>query len=117
MQRLFLILAWFSVFLIVVLSIVPASLRPVSGLPHALEHFLIFLITGAAFALAYPGRQLVNCGGLTAFAGLVEIAQIWSFGRHARISDFIVDALAALIGVGLAWIVLKTRLGVLLNPP
>jgi VanZ family protein len=53
--------------------------------------------------------------GLTAFAGAVEMAQLWPSGRHARVSDFIVDALAALIGVGVAWMALWSRIGAILN--
>jgi VanZ family protein len=32
------------------------------------------------------------------FAGFVEIAQLFVPGRHARLSDFIVDALAMCVG-------------------
>jgi VanZ family protein len=116
MQKLFQIAGWFVAFLIVILSIVPPSLRPVTDLPHNLEHALIFLVTGASFEIGYPRRFFVNAMGLTAFAGAVELAQLWSSGRHARMSDFIVDALAALIGVGIAWLALRSRMGAILNP-
>ncbi len=99
--------------LIVLLSLVPPSLRPVTGLPHSLEHLLIFLATGISFVIGYPGSLLVRCIGLVTFAGLVEIAQFWDPGRHARMSDFIVDASAAMIGVGIAWIVLRIGIGIL----
>jgi hypothetical protein len=94
MQRLFQIAGWFVAFLIVILSLVPPSLRPVTDLPHNLEHALIFLVTGASFEIGYPRRFFVNAISLTAFAGAFELAQLWSSGRHARMSDFIVDALA-----------------------
>jgi VanZ family protein len=36
---------------------------------------------------------------LVIFAGTVEIAQLFVPGRHARLSDFIVDALAISAGL------------------
>jgi len=33
------------------------------------------------------------------FAGAIELAQLFVPGRHARLSDFTVDALAARIGL------------------
>ena len=117
MQKLFQIAGWFVVLLIVILSLVPPSLRPVTDLPHNLEHALIFLAIGVSFEIGYPRMIFVNAIGLTAFAGAVELAQLWSSGRHARVSDFIVDALAALIGVGIAWMALRSRMGAILNPP
>jgi hypothetical protein len=36
---------------------------------------------------------------LVFFSGAVEIAQLFVPGRHARLSDFIVDALAITVGV------------------
>ena len=116
MQKLFQIAGWFVAFLIVILSLVPPSLRPVTDLPHNLEHALIFLAIGASFEIGYPHMIFVNAIGLTAFAGAVELAQLWSPGRHARVSDFIVDVLAALIGVGIAWMALRSRMGAILNP-
>jgi VanZ family protein len=116
MQKLFQIAGWFVAFLIVILSLVPPSLRPVTDLPYNLEHALIFLAIGASFEIGYPRMIFVNAIGLTAFAGAVELAQLWSSGRHARVSDFIVDALAALIGVGIAWMALRSRMGAILNP-
>ena len=39
---------------------------------------------------------------LVIFAGAIELAQFFVPGRHARLSDFIVDGLAACIGAALA---------------
>ena len=51
--------SWLLCVIIVVLTFVPPSFRPVTGAPHDLEHLMIFLITGAAFGLGYPNRQFV----------------------------------------------------------
>jgi VanZ family protein len=37
--------------------------------------------------------------GMVIFAGAIELAQYSVAGRHARMSDFIVDATSACIGV------------------
>jgi VanZ family protein len=34
--------------------------------------------------------------------GLLELLQLWMPGRHARLEDFVVDALAACAGMALA---------------
>jgi VanZ family protein len=45
--------------------------------------------------------------------GLIEILQLWAPGRHARLEDFVVDALAACVGIavaaGLDWIIQRSR--------
>jgi VanZ family protein len=99
------ITAWILAFAIVVLSIVPPGLRPETNMPHMFEHFAIFFATGAAFACGYGQRALEVAIALVAFAGLIEIAQIYVPGRHARVSDFIVDAAALCVGIALASLV------------
>lgn len=86
--------AWSLAGAIVVLSLVPAGLRPETGLPHKLEHFLIFAITGAAFGLSYEPRRGLLTLQLMTFAAIIEIAQRFVPSRHARLSDFLIDAIA-----------------------
>ena len=51
-------------------------------------------------------RRLLLWGMLTVVAvgltGLIEILQFLAPGRHARLEDFIVDALAACVGLAIA---------------
>ena len=49
--------------------------------------------------------------GLIVFAAAIEIAQYWIPGRHARLGDFIVDAVSACVGVAVAWLSIKTMSG------
>jgi VanZ family protein len=91
--------AWVLAAIIVVLSLVPPGLRPETGAPHDLEHFAIFVATGLAFGLGYARRYGIVAIFLVVFAGTIEIAQLFAPGRHARLNDFIVDALAACIGL------------------
>jgi VanZ family protein len=93
------IVAWLLALAIVVLSLVPPNLRPVTDAPHDLEHLGIFAATGFAWGLGYGQRYFPVAIGLVIFAGAIEIAQLFVPGRHARLSDFIVDALATCIGL------------------
>jgi VanZ family protein len=102
------ILAWLLASAIVVLSLVPPWLRPETGAPHDLEHFAIFAATGVAFGLGYGRRYGLVAIELVIFAGAIELAQFFAPGRHARLSDFIVDASAACIGLAAA-LVLPTQ--------
>jgi VanZ family protein len=81
------------------LSLVPPGLRPESGVPHDLEHFAIFALTGTAFSLGYLRRPFRIALYLVAFAAAIEIGQRFVPGRHARLSDFLVDAFALSLGV------------------
>ena len=98
MQQVVRIVAWILAVTIVVLSLVPSELRPETAVPHILEHFLIFAATGAAFGLGYEARPGPLAIQLLIFAGAVEIAQLLAPHRHARLSDFLVDAVAISAG-------------------
>ena len=92
------IASWTLAAAIIILSVVPPSLRPETGVPHELEHFLIYAITGFTFGIAYELQYAPLAMLLALFAGCVEIAQLFVPGRHARLSDFIVDAIAMCAG-------------------
>jgi VanZ family protein len=94
--------AWLLAVAIIVLSLVPASLRPETDLPHDLEHFAIFIAAGMAFGVGYSRKPGLVSVWLVTFAGAIELAQILAPGRHARLSDFIVDALSACVGLAIS---------------
>ena len=93
------IAAWSLAAAIVILSLVPPTLRPETSAPHSLEHFIIYAATGFAFGLGYKRRHDLLAILLVIFSGSIEIAQLFVPGRHARLSDFIIDAVAACIGL------------------
>jgi VanZ family protein len=86
---------------IVALSVVPPGWRPVTGVPHALEHAVIFGLAGASLAVSFARSALILAMVAVTFTGLVEVAQLWIPGRHARLSDFVVDTAAAWFGLAL----------------
>jgi len=103
------IAAWGLAAAIVILSLVPPELRPETGAPRALEHFTIYIATGCAFCLGYGGIELFLIASLVIFAGAVELAQLLVPGRHSRLSDFIIDALAMSTGVVIVTIARRYR--------
>jgi VanZ family protein len=102
------IVAWLLAVIVVVLSVVPPALRPESGAPHNLEHFAAFFATGLAFGFGYDRRPVAVTFGLVLFSGMIEIMQLFVSSRHSRLSDFIVDAFAACVGVALAAFAVRT---------
>ena len=98
---------------IVVLSLSPPSARPTTGAAHGLEHLLIFVATGMAFGFGYPHRFGLLIIALPTFAAAIEVAQNWVPGRHARMSDFLVDAAASCVGVGLSYAFARLKAAVI----
>jgi len=112
-RRAFQITAWVCVAAIVALSLVSPALRPVTMLPHNVEHVAIFIITGFALGLGYPGHAARLLVLLVIFAGAIELAQFVAPGRHPRLIDFVVDAAGACAGAALAALLARTRPGLI----
>ncbi len=85
-----------------------ATLGPPGSRPHAPglgqdgEHALAFVLLGLAFGLAYPRNRLLAAAITVGLTGLMEILQFWAPGRHARLEDFLVDEMAACVGLAAA---------------
>ena len=91
--------SWVSLATIVVLTLVPPAAPPVTGAPHFLEHASIFLMTGMLFALAYEIKTRSFILGAIAFSVGLEIIQSFDPGRHARLSDALIDATSMCVGI------------------
>jgi VanZ family protein len=104
MRRNVRITAWLLLLAIAVLSLIPPSYRPVIIVPHSVEHLAVFLATGLAFGFGYSYRYLFQIAALILFTAAIEIAQLWVPGRHARFSDFLINALGVGIGVSLGFL-------------
>jgi VanZ family protein len=83
---------------ILVLSVVPPGLRPVAASQNV-EHLFVFIAFGVLFGLSFPSRYRLQVLVATAFAVMIEVIQMGAPGRHARVSDLLVDASGALIGL------------------
>ncbi len=106
-QKAFRIAAWLCLAAIAALSLVSPRLRPVTILPHDIEHVLIFALAGFAMALGYPHRAAHQLIGLVIFAAAIELSQFFVPGRHPRLIDFVIDALGACAGVALAALIAR----------
>jgi VanZ family protein len=86
--------AWVGIIAIIILSLVPAEDRPLTGFGPPLEHFAAFSLVAAVFAIGYD-LSLVRLVLLAlVFCAGIELAQIPLPTRHARLSDFTVDFLS-----------------------
>jgi VanZ family protein len=105
------IAAWILATAIVILSLVPPTLRPGTSAPHGLEHFIIYAATGFTFGLGYKRRYDLLAIFLVIFSVSIEIAQLFVPGRHARLSDLMIDVVAACVGLvmSLPFSVARTR--------
>jgi VanZ family protein len=105
--------AWLLAAAVSFATLGPPSLRPHSSLGQDGEHALAFFLLGLAFGLAYARNRLLTSAIALVMTGLIEILQLWAPGRHARLEDFVVDALAAGVGLataaGLDWAVQRSR--------
>jgi VanZ family protein len=93
-------LAWCVGAGLLVLSLAPPSWRVVSGAPRALEHFAAFVLAGTLFAAAYPGRRVALLAVGVAVIAVVEVLQIVAPGRHAYVTDFVINAAGFAIAIG-----------------
>ena len=99
---LFRLLAWGLAAAVTFATLGPAKYRPHSDFGQNGEHALAFMLVGFAFGIAYRHNRRVTALIVVVVTGAIEVLQFWAPGRHARLSDFIVDALAACAGLAMA---------------
>jgi hypothetical protein len=102
MTTLFRLGAWLLAAAVTFFTLGPPRLRPHPILGQDADHSLAFLLVGLAFALAYPQHRRLAMAISVVLIGALELLQFMSPGRHARLEDFVVDALAAVAGFALA---------------
>ena len=103
------LVAWGLAAAVTFATLGPPRYRPHVDIGQSGEHALAFVLVGLAFGLAYRRSRLLIALVAVATTGAIEILQFWAPGRHARLSDFVVDALAACAGLAAAaaldWII------------
>ena len=80
----------------------PPRYRPMTNLGQDGEHALAFVLVGLAVGIAFPRRPWLTALVAVILTGVVELLQFFAPGRHARLEDFIVDALALCVGLVVA---------------
>lgn len=100
------ILGWLAVATIAVLSLVPGTVRPHTGASGYIEHIIAYTITAALLSIGYRGHLSapVIVGALSAYAGVLEICQIYIPGRFAGVIDWIVGTFGAACGCTIGWL-------------
>ena len=102
--------AWLMLSTVVVLTLVPPGARPTTFVPHEIEHAGAFLAVGISFGMAYLGRERLLSIGAIVFCAVIELAQLYVPGRHACLSDFIVDSVGGVAGILLGSTLLRNYL-------
>jgi VanZ family protein len=107
------LIAWGLAAAVTFATLGPPRYRPHADLGQNGEHALAFVLVGLAFGIAYRTNRLITALAAVVMIGAIEVLQFWAPGRHARLSDFVVDALAACAGLtvvaALDWVVSRTR--------
>src|SRR4029450_5552411 len=103
-----LLLAYFGVFLIVIVSLVPGTWRPHTGAGGSMEHLAAYTLVATAFGfgLANTRQAFVYGIGLTAVAGLLEELQHFSPGRTPNIEGCLASSSGVWLGFGMSAIVI-----------
>jgi VanZ family protein len=98
-------IAWAGYVAIVIVSLVPGSVRPhIPGFPGELEHFLAYGVAGSAYGLAYCSilARVVSGLILTGGAALLEGLQSFVPNRTPELADIFASSVGAWIGLGFA---------------
>jgi hypothetical protein len=92
---------WAGIAAITILSLVPGSERPHTGLPGLAEHFAAYACTGFALSLAYLGlrERLIFWFGLATASGVFEILQRGIPDRDAEMQDALVSSFGLTTGL------------------
>jgi VanZ family protein len=96
-------LAWAGILAIIVLSVVPADDRPVTGIGQLFEHLTAYALVAGVFSIGY--RFSLSWTLLLAFlfCGGIELFQVPLPTRHARVSDFIIDFVGSCFAIALVF--------------
>ena len=102
--------AWFCVFLITYLSLIPQDLEMRTPAPPGLEHAFAYGITAGLLVLAHPFQPVwLIVAALSAYSGLMEFLQTFSPGRHPGLDGMLWSSAGA-ISSGLFVTLLRSRM-------
>ncbi len=92
--------AWTCVVLLAVLSWLPADHMVRTGVDGRIEHFIAYMGTtlfiGAAYALRLGLLRIMAM--LICYAGILELGQNFSPGRHSSVFDFAASSFGVIAG-------------------
>ena len=87
------LIAWLCIIGLAVASWTPGQEMVRTGFNTRLEHTVAYLIAGIAAIIAYPRKPIWSITAiLCAYAGILELGQIYIPGRHAAFVDWIASS-------------------------
>jgi VanZ family protein len=96
-------LAWVGILAIIILSVVPAADRPVTGAGHLFEHLAAYALVAGVFAIGYHRSLIWTLLLAFFFCCGIELLQVPLPTRHARVTDFIIDFAGSCFAIGLVF--------------
>ena len=99
LQKLLAGAAWALLAFIVFATISPIRDRPTVFSSPSPERIAAYLALGALLCLAYPRHIVLVCLVVLGSAVLLEIAQLFTPGRHGRLSDAMVKMTGGALGI------------------
>jgi VanZ family protein len=86
-------IAWACVIGLAVASWMPGHEMVRTGFSTRLEHVAAYLIAGIAVIIAYPQKPAwAIAAALSAYAGILELGQMYIAGRHAALLDWLASS-------------------------
>jgi VanZ family protein len=103
-RKLFVLAGCVGTLMIIVLSLVPVTLRPHTGAGGDIEHWIAYTLVALAFGLGFKLRRMRLLTGvaLSAGSGLLELLQNFVPGRNPEVAGFLASSLGAWMGLGIA---------------
>jgi VanZ family protein len=87
------LLAWACVIGLAAASWTPGQEMVRTGFNTRLEHVAAYLIAGITVIIAYPRRPIWSIAAiLSAYAGILELGQMYIPGRHAAVLDWLASS-------------------------
>jgi VanZ family protein len=94
---------WGCVGLIAVLSLLPGDEMVRTSLGGHVEHAMAYAGTALLLSFGSPARKTWwIMAGLVAYAGLLEVLQNFSPGRHPAVEDWVASSTGVLVGCAAA---------------
>ena len=92
--------AWCCVLLLALLSLLPAEDMVRTDLGGLVEHAVAYTSTAFLMRLGYPGHGMRRtAAALIGYAGVLELLQYLSPGRHPGLDSWIASSVGVILGV------------------
>jgi VanZ family protein len=100
--------AWLSLAFIAYSTLSSLNERPeISGLFSHFDHYFAYAVAGGLFAFAYPRQILFVCIIVFGSAILLELAQLLTPDRHARVLDAVRKLIGGALGIAFARLIIS----------